>query len=169
MIDFEFTGASCGYSYCNVAEARSTGAELEARARVAGPLWASVGATLLRTRVADPGFDSASGGLFERDQRLLRRPDRTWTAELAYRTTPFSLSARLLAVGDRDDRFFGSTGTVRTTLASYQRIDLTARLRLTPQVATTVRVENLANVHYQTVYNFAAPRRTIQVGVRATN
>jgi len=169
MIDFESTGASCGYSYCNVAEARSNGAEIEARARVAGPLWASVAATMLRTRVAEPGFDSASGGLFERDQRLLRRPDRTWTAELAYRTTPLSLSARLLAVGDRDDRFFGPTGPVRTILEAYQRIDLTARFRLTPQLATTVRVENLANTHYQTVYNFAAPRRTIQVGVRATN
>ena len=169
MIDYESTGASCGYSYCNVAEARANGVELEARGRVQGPLHASVGATMLRTRVAEPGFDSASGGLFERNQRLLRRPDQSWNVELSWRTTPWSLSARMLGVGERDDRYFGGTGAVRTTLPAYQRIDLAGEFRLLPGTSATLRVENLADVRYQSVYNFLSPRRTLLVGVRTTN
>ncbi|MEX2178638.1 MAG: TonB-dependent receptor [Gemmatimonadaceae bacterium] len=180
MIDYEGTGASCGFSYCNVAHATSTGLEAEVDGRVAGPLRASFGATLLRTRVVDPGFDSASGGLYERGQRLLRRPDVKWNAELALLGSgPFSASARLIAMGERDDRFFGGMGggAERTTLPAYHRVDISGAYRLTPArgvgggggASMTFRIENLGNVHYQHVHGFLAARRTVVVGVRLSS
>ncbi|MEX2151689.1 MAG: TonB-dependent receptor [Gemmatimonadaceae bacterium] len=171
MIDYD-PGNSCGFSYCNVAKATSNGVEAEVSGRVAGPLWASAGATFLRTEVVEPGFDNTSGGLYRRDESLIRRPERKVTAELSYRGTGrLSAAARVLAVGIRHDRDFRPFPATPVTLPSYERIDLGAEYRLpTSRVARsslTLRVENLTDEKYQNVFNFLAPRRTVAIGVRS--
>jgi outer membrane cobalamin receptor len=171
MIDFESSASACGFSYCNVAEATSRGLELEARARVWTGVHAGVGATLLRTRVEEPGYDSLDGGLYRRGKPLIRRPERKVTADVAYRGPgPLSASARLLAVGVREDRDFRSFPGTPVMLGSYERVDIGAEYALPleqSQSALMLRVENLGDRKYQNVFNFLAPRRTISVGVRA--
>ncbi len=173
MIDYEGTGSSCGYSYCNVAEATSRGVELEAHGRVFGALQAGVGATFLKTKVETPGFDSGDGGLYRRGQSLIRRPERKVTGELSYRGTgPFSAIARVLAVGVRADRDFDTPTFVPESviLASYERVDLSGEYALpgsgARRSALTARIENLTDRRYQNVFNFLAPRRTLTLGVR---
>ncbi|MGH7677189.1 MAG: TonB-dependent receptor plug domain-containing protein, partial [Gemmatimonadaceae bacterium] len=125
MIDFEPTVLVCGFAYCNVAVATSNGVELEARGQVAGPISASVAATLLKTKVVEPGYDSTSGGQLRRGESLIRRPERKVTADVEYRGAgPLSASLRALAVGIRTDRDFRSFTPV--VLPSYERFDASA-------------------------------------------
>ena len=169
MIDYESTASACGFSYCNVAEATSNGAELEASGRIRANIHATVAATLLKTKVVEPGYDSSSGGLYRRGQSLVRRPERKVTAGLAYRGPgPLSAHARLLAVGVREDRDFSSYTPV--TLPSYERVDVAAEYALpvtSVRSALTLRIENLGDRKYQNVFNFLAPRRTVSVGIRS--
>jgi vitamin B12 transporter len=173
MIDYESTGSACGYSYCNVAEATSNGVELEGRAQLRGPFWASVGATFLKTKVAEPGFDSGAGGLYRRGQPLIRRPERKVTGELSYRGTGgLSASARVLAVGVREDRDFRGFPPTPVMLPSYERVDIAGEYVMLSTAATrsaaTFRIENLGDRRYQNAFNFLAPRRTVSLGVRAS-
>jgi vitamin B12 transporter len=173
LIDYTGSTASCGYSYCNVAEAESNGVEAELHARLVGPVSASAGSTVLRTRVLSPGFDTSRAGLYRRGESLIRRPEHKWNAELSYRgASRFSAAARFLAVGQRTDRDFRPFPATPVTLPAYQRIDLGGEyaLYVTPSVrsAVTFRVENLQNTGYQNVFNFLAPRRTISLGVRSS-
>jgi len=168
MIDYTWGLAACGYNYCNVAAARADGLELEVRGRLHPRLTTSVGATWLRTEVLEPGFDSLDGGLYQRGESLLRRPARTLTGELTYDDGPLSLSARLAAVGRRDDRYFTPAfEQVRTTLAAYERLDVSGGYRFTRALTGTLRLENATNTGYQAVYGFLSPRRTIALGLRA--
>jgi vitamin B12 transporter len=168
MIDY--TGANaCGFSYCNVAAAESNGLEVELRGRLAGPVSAAVGGTLLHTRVATPGYDATPGGLYRRGESLIRRPGQKWTAELTYRGSgPLSAAVRVLAVGDRPDRDFHFPATP-VTLPAYQRVDIggqyVLRARSATRTSVTLRVENLLDEEYQNIFNFLAPRRTTSIGV----
>ena len=172
MIDYTGSTSACGYSYCNVAEATSNGVELEVAGRIAGALHAAAGATFLKTEVVEPGFDSSSAGLYRKGEALIRRPGRNAHGEIEYRTRPFSISARLLAVGVRTDRDFTAFPATPVTLPSYERIDLAAEYAIFDsarrRTALTARVENATNAGYQNVYNFLAPRRTVSLGVRAS-
>jgi outer membrane cobalamin receptor len=170
MIDYD-PADSCGFSYCNVAEATSKGTEIELRARVSA-VWASVGATILKTEVLEPGFDQTSGGLYRRGESLIRRPERKITGELAYRgSAPLSASLRVQAVGKRTDRDFRPFPSTPVTLEGYERFDAGAEYALpymgASRTALTLRVENLTDVTYENVFNFLSPRRTIVVGVRS--
>jgi vitamin B12 transporter len=172
MIDYEPTASACGFSYCNVAEARANGLEGDVHAPLMRSLEASAGVTLLRTRVVNPGFDPTVGSLYRRGERLVRRPETKWNAALRYAGRGrFAGSARLTAVGEREDRQFGVT-TTPVTLPAYERIDVAGQYLLRPvgevESALTLRVENLTNVGYQNVFNFLAPRRTVWLGVRST-
>ena len=170
MIDYTGSTEACGFSYCNVAKASSRGVEVETAWRIIGPWHASAGATLLRTEVQEPGFDSSSAGLYREGESLIRRPGRTVNAEVEYRGAGVRASARLLAVGARADRDFTAFPATPVTLAAYERVDLAAEYDLAagPRTPTlSARVENAMNVRYENVYNFLTPRRTVVVGIRA--
>lgn len=171
MIDYEPTAAACGYSYCNVAEARAEGIESQLEGRVVGPWWFGVGATFLETEVLEPGFDNTSGGLYKKGESLIRRPERKASANLSYRGSALSASAHLLAVGVREDRDFRSFPSTPVTLPSYERLDLGAAYHLPApahQHTLSLSVENLTNAYYENVFNFLTPRRTVTLGVRTS-
>lgn len=167
MIDYEPTAAACGSNYCNVAEATANGIEAELQARVLGPWWLGGGATFLETEVVTPGYDVTSGGLYKEGESLIRRPRRKATAELSYRGAVLDASARLVAVGVREDRDFRTFPSVPVTLPAYERVDLSAEYRLRASQALTLRVENVGNVYYENVFNFLTARRTVWLGIRS--
>lgn len=174
MIDYTGSAASCGYSYCNVAAARSNGIELELRGRLYGEVWASAGATALRTKVLDPGFDQTSGGLYKRGEALIRRPERRYNAEVSYRGRGRLTGAvRAMVVGTRTDRDFRTFPATPVTLDGYRRVDASAAYDLGGKAGTraaaTLRIENVLNEGYQSVFNFVTPRRTISLGARISS
>src|SRR6185503_14470636 len=125
MIDYTGSTASCGFSYCNVAAARSNGVEGEANARLVRSLWLGAGGTVLRTRVLSPGFDQSTGGLYRPGESLIRRPEHNWNAELSWRGQQrLSGAARFLVVGQRTDRDFRPFPATPVTLPAYQRVDV---------------------------------------------
>jgi outer membrane cobalamin receptor len=82
---------------------------------------------------------------------------------------PLSATARLYAVGIRHDRDFGFPVTA-VVLPSYERLDLSAEYRLPARGMTqalSLRVENATNAHYENVFNFLTPRRTVSLGLRS--
>jgi vitamin B12 transporter len=173
MIDYTSSPPTPGgANYYNIARASATGVELEAHAP--GPLSLALDAayTRLWTRVLDRGFDPSAGALLVRGARLLRRPTHSASVALTYqRADRGSIHLRVQRVGDRDDRdYSGAPAPAR--LGWYTRIDLGGELRVSqpragiPGAALSLRVENLANKAYQTVYGFAAPGRSILGGVR---
>ena len=174
MIDYD-PSDSCGFSYCNVAEATANGTEIELRGRIVTGLWAGIGATLLKTEVIEPGFDQTSGGLYRQGESLIRRPEQKITGELTYRHATRTLpevSLRLQSVGKRADRDFRPFPSTPVELPAYTRVDLgihydVARAGSVP-LRVMLRVENLTDVEYQNVFNFLAPRQTIVLGARAT-
>ena len=120
--------------------------------------------------MVDPGYDATSGGLYREGQSLIRRPERNVNAELSWRGAgPLTASVRLLAVGIREDKNFQTFPAAPVILPSYERVDLSAQYTL-PRRQTTLllRAENLGNVHYENVFNFRAPRRTITIGARTS-
>jgi outer membrane cobalamin receptor len=170
MIDYDPSATACGFSYCNVAEATSRGVEGELSARLYHALWGGIGATFLRTEVVEPGSDNTSGGLYREGQSLIRRPERNVNAELSWRGSgPLTASVRLLAVGIREDKNFQIFPAQPVVLPSYERVDVSAQYAV-PKARTTLllRVENLGNGHYESVYNFRAARRMSSVGARVT-
>jgi vitamin B12 transporter len=167
MIDYDPSASACGFNYCNVAEARANGIETELQARVAGPWWFVADATVLETEVVTPGYDATSGGLYKQGESLIRRPERKGTAGVSYRGAELDASARLLVVGQREDRDFRAFPSTPVTLPAYERIDLGAEYRVTAGLALSLRVENAANAYYENVFNFRTPRRTVWLGVRS--
>ena len=171
MIDYD-PGNSCGFSYCNIAEAKANGVELELQGQVRGPVRASVSASFLDTRVIQPGFDQTDGGLYRPGESLVRRPNEKYSAELAYRgANPLSGALRVTHVGDRDDKDFRGFPATSVTLDAYTRVDVGAEyvvpLARARRTALTLRIENLADERYENVFNFLAPRRTIALGMRS--
>jgi outer membrane receptor protein involved in Fe transport len=146
--------------------------ELGLRA-LAGPAHITLAHTYVRTRVSDAGFGSDVA--FQQDERLLRRPEHVSSASMA--VTAFR-NVRLLAdvrrVGSRDDLDFtipGEWSGVRTVLPAYTTADVgvTSTLRRSNggSVEVQARIRNLFDERYTEIYNFPAPGRVFELGLRA--
>jgi vitamin B12 transporter len=175
MIDYTGSTTACGASYCNVARARSNGREFEAHASATASLSFDANLTHLETKVLDPGFDRSSGGLYLPGQQLIRRPTTSWNLGAVYAAAKGSVDVRVLHEGDRPDRDFRPFPATPVVVAAYTRTDVGAVLPLaqfSPSAKGaefTLRVENLFDVKYQSVFNFLTPRRMILGGARVTS
>jgi vitamin B12 transporter len=174
MIDYAGGGCTGGYSYCNVASAQANGQEFEVDVRAGGGVQLGATLTHLDARVREAGFDTSSAGLYRDGQPLVRRPRTSATLDAAY-DAPGRGRAMLLVhyVGRRQDRDYRGWPPAVVELGDYARVDLGGELPLTsrgpgrPATALTLRVENLFDREYQSVFNFLSPRRTVLGGVRA--
>ena len=173
MIDYTGSTKPCGASYCNVARAEANGREFEARVSPIGQLVLDANLTHLETKVLDPGFDTTSGGLYHRNEQLIRRPTTTWNAGATYTGAHGSFDVRVLHVGRRADRDFTPFPALPVVDPAYMRTDLGADVPLTvggnvKQVDLTLHVENVFDATYQSVYKFLSPRRVVLAGARFT-
>src|SRR5207249_225628 len=150
------------------ARASANGRELEARATLTTEIRVDANLTHLETRVLDPGFDTTSGGLYHRGEQLIRRPTTIWNAGASYAAEYATVDVRLSHIGQRTDRDFRPFPAKPVAMPAYTRADISAELPLPRAVALTLRVENLFDVDYQSVFNFLSPRRTLLAGARAT-
>jgi vitamin B12 transporter len=174
MIDYTGSTKSCGASYCNVARAQANGREFEVRVVPISGLSVDANLTHLETKVLDPGFDTTSGGLYHRNEALIRRPMTTWNTGAAYVGAHGSIDLRVTHVGRRTDRDFEPFPALPVVDPAYTRTDVGADLPLSvlgtgvKAADLTLHVENLFDATYQSVYKFLSPRRTILAGARLT-
>jgi vitamin B12 transporter len=174
MIDYTFSPPTTGgANYFNIARAHANGVEVEARASIGGGVAVDASYTRLWTRVLDPGFDASSGALLVQGARLLRRPTHSASSRVSYQPTDRgSVSLSISRLGDRDDRDYAGFPTVPVRTPWYTRVDAGGEVRLTEPRASTpgatlsLRVENVTNAAYQTIYGFDAPGRAFLAGVR---
>ncbi len=146
QITYVFDPVSFDSFYVNVAETRSDGIELEARAA----LGAGLDLTL------------AYGWTDARDEttgvRLLRVPEHAGSATLGWTGGRLSGALTVRAEGDQDD-----AGGVRE---GFVTANLNAAWQVTGAMALTARIENLADERYQQVLGYGEPGRSAYVGLR---
>jgi outer membrane cobalamin receptor len=171
LIQYYGAAAPGAPNYVNLASASARGLELT---------WQHTGAktpiifggswTFLHTEVLDAG--TGASGTFVTGQALLRRPSQQGSLTLGYRLAGIgSLQITAQHVGDRSDRNFGTFPATAVTLPSFQRYDVAADLPLRSLLgpaapAITVRVDNLTNAAFQSVYGYPSPGRAVLVGFR---
>jgi vitamin B12 transporter len=172
MIDYNPSALAPTPNYENIAGATANGVELGFRA-IPGALSLGMSYTYLHTEVTNPGFDTTSGAALASGQPLVRRPKHSARLDLDYRVRERgTASLSITYVGDRQDQDFATFPYPRVTLPSYTRVDLAGEIHLlrsrgpAPELAASVRIENLLDLAYQEVKNFPARGRTILIGAR---
>ncbi len=163
-----------GPNYFNVAEARASGVELQLTTVPIPRLTVAGNISLLDTEVTDAGFDAGDpDATFALGERLLRRPEVVFSMTASYHVAGRgSVTAGVHHVGDRIDRDFSSFPASRIVLHSYTTVELSGEATILrndaglPDVAATLRVENLFGEEYQSVFGFPARGRTIFLGAR---
>ena len=130
--------------------------------------------THLETKVLDQGFDTTGSGLFHKNEQLIRRPTTSWNLGAAFHDARGNVDLRVIHVGERADRDFRPFPAAPVVDTAYTRVDVSGALPLgqfAPKAAgaeLTLRLENLFDKKYQSVFNFLTPRRTALVGARVT-
>jgi len=160
-------------NYYNVAAAKASGLELEARVAPAGALALSAQYTWTNTEAQDSGYDGAA---FAEGQRLLRRPTHAGSVGATARLgAGGSASLTAYYTGNRVDEDFSSFPAARVVLPAWVRVDLAGVAPLLgrkhgggagPAVALTLKVENLFDARYQQLLNFPSRRRGVFLGVK---
>src|SRR6185369_8359322 len=110
---------------------------------------------------------------YHEGQSLIRRPRTTWSGGLAYaRASVGSVDLRVSHVGEREDRDFRVYPSTAVTLSAYTLVDVgldavvVRQSAARPGASLTLRVENLGDAKYESVFNFRTPRRTVLTGLR---
>jgi vitamin B12 transporter len=155
LIDFvPCSGATCiprpfGF-YENIGRALGSGIEAEVKARPVDEITLSANYTNLTA------IDRNSGLALARRPHVTANAVATWSPSVE-----FSVGGSVTYVGPRFD---DAAETVR--LSDYALINIFGAWRLSEQYEVFARAENLFDKHYEPVFGFGAPGRTIFAGVR---
>jgi vitamin B12 transporter len=150
QITYIFDPTTFDSYYVNIAETATDGVELEGRAILGGGFDLSVAYAWTDAR------DEATG------LRLARVPEQSGSATLGWAGDRLSGALTLRAEGeDRDTN--SATSAIRD---GFVTANLNAAYALTDAVILTVRIENLADAHYQQLLGYGEPGRSGYVGIR---
>ena len=165
LVVYDFTRTP---NYVNIADARSSGAEIQADYVLPHGVAATLSYTYLETRVLDGGGDPT----FQTGKRLIRRPANTVTLRLVSglgRRGTATLGARF--VGDRDDLDFVTYPAARVTLHPYTRVQAAVEYTVLPGrgggpgLALRAQGENLFADRGREIANFPVRGRTLFFGM----
>ena len=139
----------------------------------AGALTLTGAYTYLDSEVIDAGFDEGDGATFVEGEPLVRRPKHQANVQASYPLGSVFLNGAVRWTGSRTDRDFSGWPATPVELTSYTLVDIGAETRLfaptgsRPGLRLNVRIANLFDEDYQSVFGFATPGRTFLVGLRA--
>jgi vitamin B12 transporter len=158
-------------SYANLTAATSNGYEAELEISPVRNWRGSASFTIVNPRVTqvDPAYQGGS----QVGDALIRRPSHSGSVVLSYaRPSSASFGASVNFVGRRPDLDFAQFPSPRVTLPAYAKLDLSAELPLAgldrSGLSLNARLENALDKRYEDVLHYAAPGRTILIGLRAT-
>ncbi|MFA7585122.1 MAG: TonB-dependent receptor [Novosphingobium sp.] len=142
------------YTYANIARARAEGVEVEAGAKVSERFAVQAAYTYTKARDRTQARD------------LARRPRNLLTFGADWRTPlhDLSLGADIRMASDAVE--YDWMG-VATRLDGYAVVTLRASLPVSEGIELYGRVENVADVHYETAARFATAGRSAYIGARA--
>jgi len=150
LVDFDFSRG-----YINVGRARTRGVELYGEARVGDNLQCRASYTSLEAKDLDDGTD------------LLRRPRDKFTARIDgvfLKKWAASLSAAY--TGQRADKDFSAWISRDVTLPSYWLLDASLSCNVNARAQFFVRLDNLLNAKYETVFGYGAPGSAVYGGFK---
>ena len=145
------------YAFANIARTRNSGLELSYKGTVGnGKLQASLTSQ-------DPVNDITGEALLRRARTMVSlgyvQTLDAWTAGINLRYS-----------GERDDAYSdpATFSTMKTKLAAYSVLDLTASYRWSKQLLLTARLDNAGDEKYQTVYAYNQQPRSFYAGLTWT-
>lgn len=99
------------------------------------------------------------------DLTLLRRPVRSTKANIHWSWNAWKTSVESLYRGESEDAFFNTTTftTDRTKVSAFALYNLAVSYQATEALNINLRVENLADREYQTIFGYPAQGRYAQV------
>ena len=141
------------YQSININEAKSNGFEIE---------WEYLtSATRLRFQ-----FNHTRTKNVTNEAPILRRPANKFSLSAYQRLSEqFSISAKLLQVGQRTDMNFIDFPSATVTLDKFWLVDLGLRCRLTQSLVLRGRIKNLFDSDYVEVYSYSTSGRTFNLSV----
>jgi vitamin B12 transporter len=157
-------------NYSNIAKADASGIEAELRLAVSKEWFLDFAYTWLETKVVDALSSGDPGATLIQGQPLLRRPANEGSVSLSYDMAKhLYLNVQGQYVGSRADVDFSTDE--RVTLPSYFLLNAGMLLTLKSDadgrfIGITGRANNIFNHGYQQTVGFAAPGRTLLVGIR---
>jgi vitamin B12 transporter len=132
--------------------------ELQATVNPTGRLTLAANYTLTDTEDKSPGSPTYG-------QELLRRPKHAANVSLTYRwSSALSASAAARYAGPS----FDNNGSGQVVLGGYTLVDLKISYALRDRFELYGRVENVADKHHETTYQYGTYGRVGFAGVRAT-
>lgn len=150
LIDFDFSRG-----YINIGRARTRGVEVFAEAKSADGILGRVSYTSLEAKDLDKGA------------ALLRRPNTRLTARI---DVPFlrRISAGVSAAytGARHDKDFSSWEARDVVLAPYVLLDASLSYHLGAETRLFLRLDNILNAKYETVYGYGTARFSVYGGIK---
>jgi len=163
LIEFYYctTLAGClnpsGGYYANIARAAAHGVEFQGALNPTTKLSLTGNYTLTETEDQSPGPTYG--------QELPLRPKNAANASFTYRwSPPLSTAVVVRYAGPSID----DTVNGVVTLGGYVLLDLKVSYALADRLELYVRVENVADKHYETVYLYGTPGRSAYAGLRAS-
>ena len=139
------------FRYINIDRTRSRGLELAAEAAL------GAGFRLKGSYSYTDAVDLATG------QQELRVPHNTGSASLFWARGPIDAAFTVRAESDQADT--GLDGFTPVTRAGFTVADLAAGYKVNDHLRLTARVENLGGAHYEEVYGYGEPGRSVFVGL----
>ena len=139
--------------FANLDKTRNNGVELSYKG--------SIGSTDLRTSLTNQNPVNELTG-----QQLNRRASTLLSFGASHAIGAWRAGADLLYSGKRSDVYTDTAtfATVKTTLASYTVLDLSASYKVSPQVVVKARLDNATDRNYQTVYGYNQQPRSLYMG-----
>jgi len=157
------TAANClnptsGGYYANIARTTAHGVELQAAFNPLEQIALAANYTLTDTEDKSPGSPTYG-------EELIRRPRNAANASLTYRgSLPFTASIAARYAGPSYDT--APTGAY-VKLGGYVLTDVRISYALRDRLELYARVENIADKHYETVYEYGTLGRSAYAGARA--
>lgn len=159
-------------SFLNVAKAESRGFELDAKMDIQ-PFSVGVSWTSMKTEVTDSGFEKDEGATFVEGQSLLRRPDQKFSSWISLTKKHTDISVHFSHIGARADRDFSTYPATRIILPAYNLLSIENTWRIMvnsndhPTLTLRIKGENMLAEHYQEVFGFQTPGRSLTIGATA--
>jgi vitamin B12 transporter len=158
-------------SFANLTAASSNGYEAELQLTPVTNWRGTASYTIVNPRVTE--LDPAYQGTDRVGDELIRRPTHSGSLVVSYsRPWGVSMGTAVSYVGKRPDTDFSQFPSPRVTLPAYTKVDLSAECPLSGfargRLTINARLDNVFDKRFEDVLHFAAPRRTILIGGRAS-
>jgi vitamin B12 transporter len=143
------------FAFANVARARNTGVEISFRG--------TVGDTEVRTSLTQQDPVNETTGV-----QLARRAKTMASVGVSQPIGAWLAGADLRYVGERNDSNSSTSPSTPVVLGAYTVLDATLAYRYSPQLTFKVRLDNVADTSYQTVYGYNQQPRSLYAGLTWT-